>query len=119
MTVADGSSSRCFSYERAARGRRSRHEPGQWTDFDAAGDLRAAVVVADQRIGQRTGGDRRGSRDQIAAAMDLHAGVPAERADERYAAVLRRIANRKLIEPAESAFAEKLVGAGRKGIRPE
>src|SRR6185295_15646003 len=53
------------------------------------------------------------------ASVDLHAGVPPERADQRHTAIEARGAHRVPHQPAQTPLLEQFVGARRQRIGPK
>ena len=56
---------------------------------NAAGYLAAGVVVAEARVRERAGCDRRREVHEIVGDVGLHSRIPAERGDERHARSVR------------------------------
>ncbi len=77
---------------------------------NTSGNLPAAVIVADQRVGERPGCQGDGPFRSLIRRVHLDAGIPPERVDERHAIVPRRVADGKVREPAASAHSQQFVG---------
>ena len=116
VAVADGSARRRAADERPARRRCADQQAGDRVQRDPPGDLLAAVVVGEQRVGGRARGHRPGGVDERRGRVHLHARVPPEGADERHAVVRGLIADGEAREPPAAAHPQQVVGAGGHGV---